>query len=759
MKPILEAYKEKFTGKARDVFEKGVEECKVSNQNCLSPNHILYAITLEDSEIFDRLMTSLEILPELVSGLVAREMLFDEVHSGDGIRVAAETIELFKKSMERARYHGRTAISTLDLMDVMIKTRTSPLNTILTSIGIEHGEVLLKGDKIIKEMSSMQRELESRHDVPVSLRSMGVSLNRLAADGKLPPTIGREKEVERLIEILSHKQRPNSALLIGDPGVGKTAVVEGLANLIEHNPERLPESLRNVNIIQIDMGSVVAGTMLRGMFEERIRDIVDELRDSENLILFIDEAHMIVGSGTAMGFSSDASNMFKTAMSRGQLRIIGATTTGEYKESIAEDPAFDRRFRKVVVEEPTPSEVRQILEGIRTSLQKNYEVEVTDDAIDAAMQMAPRYMRHMKMPDKVIGWLDTACVKAKLSGKEAVESQEVVATVSQEAKIPVDMVNRETLSRFKDVEETIAERIVGQKDAVKALAKRLRLNKGPLKDNYAKPDGVLMFLGPTGVGKTELAKALAEFLFGDEGRMIRVDMSEYGEGTVGIEKLIGMPRGIVGSEKGGVLTEQLRENPYSVVLLDEVEKANPNLMNLFLQAFDEGWLTDGRGRKVYLSEAIVIMTSNIGSGNFQKAEKPLGFSSDSTSEMKEIRGNVMKEFEQRFSPEFRNRIDEVIVFTPLSKEEVRQIASNHVAKTAKLMSERGKNLVVTEQALDLIAEKGVSKAYGARHLKRFIDEHVKLVLTEKWDESDDFMVDIDNGEVVVMSVPQSEYVV
>jgi len=745
----LSNYKDYLSDKAHRVLASAIEESQKRQHHYLGVEHIFWAIMEVESSLFSDIADKLNVSPRKVISSLQEYLNTSKQPLAGGMKVPPSTKTIFKLAWDSAINSGRKVIETTDFLKAIFQEGHNIPVRILRGMGVEPTAVtriISVQDKVLEEKNE---EFKKRYDLPPYLNNFGVNLNKLARLGKLPPIIGREGEIQQIMEILCHRDRPNSVMILGEPGVGKTAVAEGLASKLEKEPESVPKRLRNFQIVNLQMNTLVAGTMFRGMFEDRIENVIKEVKRRQNLILFVDEAHTLIGAGTALGVPTDAATIFKSTLARGEVQMIGATTASEYKIHIAEDEALARRFRVVTIQEPTSNEAREILRGIRPRLEKNYSVRISDEAIEVALSMAPRYQHNLRLPDKAINWLDTASVKVEIeNSSRPVFGNDVIQVISQETRIPREMVFRDTTDQFRDMEKTLAIRVVGQKEAISALARNLRLNKGPLKENFERSDGVLLFLGPTGVGKTELAKTLAEFLFGDEKKMVRLDMSEYRDGTISVDKLIGMPRGIVGSERGGILTNQVRDNPYTVVLLDEVEKAHPHVLTLFLQVFDEGFLTDGRGRRVYFSDTVIIMTSNLGSDEFKRFLKPLGFLVD-TQHLTEVKKAILKEVENHFSPEFLNRIDDIIVFSPLTREEVREITQRYLERIRQSLASQGKSFVFTEAALESLVEIGFSLKYGARFLKRRIDERVKIPITLHWKEGSAFLVDAPNGQVTV----------
>ena len=738
----------KIGASAQRVVDRAVEETRRRDHTLLTNEHIFLAFAQVEWDTFSEVMRDLELNPhEILQALEEHLQLLPTVH-GRELRVAPATKLVFKLAFHQASRAGRQTIESSDLFSAIFEESQGTPVSIIRRHGVEPEVLTARIATRMRDNELREERLRKRFELPPFLKHFATNLNLLARQDKIPPVYGRDKEIQQVVEVLCHRERSNSVMLIGEPGVGKTAIVEGLARRIEFEPETIPVRLRDCQVINLQMNTMVAGTMLRGMFEDRIQNVIREIKERPNLILFVDEAHTMVGAGSALGAPSDAANIFKSVLARGEVRMIGATTLSEYKEYIQEDEALARRFRTVQIVEPTVEETRRILYNLKPRLERNYSVRILDEAIETALEMSARYQRHLHLPDKPIGWLDTASVRAEIDKRWEVRPNDVINVIAHAAQIPSDMVFRDVGDRFKDIESRLSKRVIGQKKAIEAIAHRLTLNKGPLKDGFDRPDGVLLFLSPTGVGKTELAKAVAEFLFGDEKKMIRIDMSEYQDGGVSVDKLIGMPRGIVGSERGGILTNQLKDNPCSVVLLDEVEKASPTLLNVFLQAFDEGWLTDGRGKRVYLSDSIIIMTSNAGSEHFRKLTSPLGFRS-SQMPLDQIQSDINKELERRFPPEFRNRIDQVVIFQPLTRDEVKAIALKYIEEIKNTLRRWTKSLEVEPDALEKIVADGYSLAYGARFLKRVIDDKIKLPLSQQWKDSNHFKIMLRDNEVVV----------
>lgn len=642
-----------------------------------------------------------------------------------------------------------------------------------------------------------------------TLDSLARDLTAIAREGSLDPVIGRSKEIQRVIEVLSRRTK-NNPVLIGEPGVGKTAIAEGLAQQIVNN--EVPEILRDKRVMTLDMGTVVAGTKYRGEFEDRLKKVMDEIRQAGNIILFIDELHTLIGAGGAEG-AIDASNILKPSLARGELQCIGATTLDEYRKYIEKDAALERRFQPIQVDEPTAEESILILKGLRDRYEAHHRVSITDEAIDAAVKLSDRYISDRFLPDKAIDLIDEAGSKVRLRSfttppnlkelemkleevrkeKDAsVQSQEfekaaslrdteqrlreqleetkktwkekqgqensevtvedIAMVVASWTGIPVSRLAQKETDKLLNMEQILHNRVIGQDEAVVAVAKAVRRARAGLKDPK-RPIGSFVFLGPTGVGKTELARALAESIFGDEDAMIRIDMSEYME-KHSTSRLVGSPPGYVGYEEGGQLTEKVRRKPYSVVLLDEIEKAHPDVFNILLQVLEDGRLTDSKGRTVDFRNTILIMTSNVGASEL-KRNKYVGFNvQDEAQDYKDMKGKVMSELKKAFRPEFLNRIDEIIVFHSLEKKHIKEIVTLMADQLMKRLAEQDLVLELTDAAQDKIADEGFDPEYGARPLRRAIQKHVEDRLSEEL-----LRGTIEKGQKVVLDVTDGEFIV
>ena len=697
---------------------------------------------------------------------------------------------ILEESQNEAVQLASEKVGTEHLLLTMLKdgdcVATRMLMTLNVNIQKLFQDLLLAAGIDPKEYMENQKDGETVGGI---IDQYSTDLTQEAREGKLDPVIGREKEIARVMEILSRRTK-NNPCLVGEPGVGKTAIVEGLARQIAEGI--VPESMKDKRIMVLDLPGMIAGSKYRGEFEERMKKLIREVKTAGNIILFLDELHTIIGAGGAEG-AIDASNILKPSLARGEMQLIGATTLTEYRKYIEKDAALERRFQPVTVEEPTEDECIRILEGLKEKYEAHHDVEIEEDALKAAVHMSCRYINDRFLPDKAIDVLDESCSKVKLRGfkvpenivgteircgkleqekeaalkagdiekaselhreqKEAekkleqakkrfnkknekkkvpVTEEDVADVISMWTRIPVTRLNESESERLKKLDKTLEKRVIGQEEAIQALSKAVKRGRVGLKDP-ARPIGSFLFLGPTGVGKTELSKALAEALFGNEEDMIRVDMSEYME-KHSVSKIIGSPPGYVGFGEGGQLSEQIRRHPYSVLLFDEIEKAHPDVFNILLQVLDDGHITDSNGRKVDFKNTVIIMTSNAGANRII-APKHLGFSMDDTDKAKtheRMKKGVMEEVKQIFRPEFLNRIDETIVFAVLTKEEVKKIAKLFMDELrARLLSEHQITLKITSGAMDLLADKGYDENYGARPLRRIIQNEIEDVLADK----------------------------
>lgn len=790
--------KELFTSNAKKVLLLAEKEARYYSHQAVGTEHLLLGLIQETSGIAGKVLRELDVTMESIRDEIEQFTTFqakEEGASKQPLQYSPRAHEIVTFAADEARKMQRKTVGTEHLLLGLLRNEEILASQILQNIGIDlptaRAAVLKKfGIEEPKQRRSKKQSVKkvTGQSAPPkgtpTLDALARDLTQQAQEGKIDPIIGREREVRRIIQILSRRTK-NNPVLVGEPGVGKTAIAEGIAQQIVSG--EVPSILQGKRLMTLDMGSLVAGTKYRGEFEERMKKIINEIYHDGNVILFIDELHTLIGAGSAEG-AVDASNLLKPALARGELQTIGATTQDEYQKHIERDAALERRFASVKIEQPTPEETIAILEGIKPAYEQHHDVTFDDETLTAAVKLSSRYITDRFLPDKAIDLIDEAAAKVIIDSSQATGSigkerqhlqllnqqkeqaiqeqnfeqaaeyrhqeikqqrkvkrllqkeqaagsqqqlvtpEDVADVVSQWTGIPVNELQQEESERLLNLETLLHERVIGQDEAVKAVAKAIRRARSGLKDPN-RPIGSFLFLGPTGVGKTELAKTLAEAMFSSEEHLIRVDMSEFME-KHNTSRLIGSPPGYVGHDEGGQLTEKIRQNPYSVVLLDEVEKAHPDVFNLLLQVLDDGQITDGKGRLVDFKNTVIIMTSNLGATALRD-EKTVGFgASDSWADYEAMKARVLEELKNEFRPEFINRVDELIVFHSLDQQHLNEIVGLLSEDIVGRLAEMNIDLKITHTAIDVIAEAGYNPEYGARPLKRAIQTELEDRLSD-----------------------------